>query len=409
MKILIISLWYYPEPVSKPHDLASELARRGHQVTVVTGFPNYPGGHLYPGYRARLWRWETIDGVRVLRVAHMIDRSRSAIRRILSYTTFSFTAAVLGAFLLDRPDAIWTYQIGLPGVALASLKAVPLIHEVQDLWPDWGKTATSGLTGWLASLLAAQEKLIYRRASIVTTISQGFKRALLARGVPAGKIEVIPNWANDQNFRPVSRDPELGERAGLVDHFNVIYGGNIGAAQSLSVVLDAAVLLRDLPEVQFVMIGDGVEREALADRAKSENLHNVRFLGSRSPDQMAQYLAYADVLFLHLAQDPAYEITIPSKTYAYLASGRPILAAARGDVADLIRETGAGIVCPPQNPAALAEAVRRLLVMPVEQRDGMGRSGRDAFVARFLRSELVTQYEKLASRLSRPRKNRAEM
>lgn len=409
MKILVISLWYYPEPVSKPHDLANELARRGHQVTVVTGFPNYPGGHLYPGYRARLWRWETIDGVRVLRVAHMIDRSRSAIRRILSFTTFSFTAAVLGAFLLDRPDAIWTYQIGLPGVALASLKAVPLIHEVQDLWPDWGKTATSGLTGWLASLLTAQEKLIYRRAAIVTTISQGFKRALLARGVPAGKIEVIPNWANDQNFRPVIRDPELGERAGLIDHFNVIYGGNIGAAQSLGVVLDAAVLLRDLPEVQFVLIGDGVEREALADRAKSENLHNVRFLGSRSPDQMAQYLAYADVLFLHLAQDPAYEITIPSKTYAYLASGRPILAAARGDVADLIRETGAGIVCPPQNPAALAEAVRRLLVMPVEQRDGMGRSGRDAFLARFLRSELVTQYEMLASRLSRPRKNRAEM
>lgn len=404
MKILIISLWYYPEPVSKPHDLASELTKRGHQVTVVTGFPNYPSGRLYPGYRSRLWRWETIDGVRVLRIAHVIDRSRSAIRRILSYSSFSLMAALFGGLLAEKPDVIWTYQIGLPGIALASIRVAPLIHEVQDLWPDWGKAATSGLTGWLTSLLVAQEKLIYRRSAIVTTISQGFRRALLGRGVPAGKIEVIPNWANDENFRPVSRDPKLGEREGLTDRFNVIYGGNIGAAQNLGVVLDAAILLHDLSDVQFVLIGDGVEREALASRAKAEHLQNVHFIGSRPPDQMAQYFAYADVLFLHLAQDPLYEITIPSKTYAYLASGRPILAAARGDVADLIGETGAGIVCSPQDPVALAEAVRSLLIMPMEQRDRMGQFGRDAFLARFLRSQLVTQYEKLASSLLRAQK-----
>ena len=204
MKILIISLWYHPEPVGKPHDLASELAKRGHEVTVITGFPNYPSGRLYPGYRSRLFQWETMDGVRILRIAHVIDRSRSALRRVLSYMSFSLAATVLGALLLDRSDVIWTYQIGLPGVALAAQKGAPLLHEVQDLWPDWGRSATRGLTGWLSSILVAQEKLIYRRAASVTTISQGFKRALLGRGVPAEKIEVIANWANDHNFRPVA-------------------------------------------------------------------------------------------------------------------------------------------------------------------------------------------------------------
>lgn len=401
MNILIISLWYHPEPVGKPHDLAQELVKRGHRVTVITGFPNYPGGQLYPGYRSQLYKWETIAGVRLLRIAHLIDRSRSAIRRILSYGSFSLIATILGAILLDKPDIIWTYQIGLPGVALAVIKGAPLIHEVQDLWPDWGHSTTNGLTGSLSRILIAQEKLIYRLATVVTTISQGFKRVLLTRGLPSEKIDVIPNWANEQNFRPEVRDPELGNQEGLNDHFNVIYGGNIGTAQGLGVILEAAMLVRDLPAIQFVIIGDGVEREDLAMRKTSLGLDNVRFLGSRLPDQMAQYFAFADVLFLHLAQDPAYEITIPSKTYAYLASGRPVLAAASGDVADLIRETGAGVVCPPANPTALAEAIRGLFALSAEQREAMGQSGRNAFLGNFTRSYLAARYETLLLRLSR--------
>jgi len=374
-------------------------------VTVITGFPNYPSGRLYPGYRFRPFVWESIDGVRVLRIAHIIDRSRSAIRRILSYASFSLAAIVLGELLIHKPDIIWTYQIGLPGVALTAIKGSPLIHEVQDLWPDWGRNTTIGLTGLINGILIAQEKLIYRRAAVVTTISQGFRRALMARGVPTEKIVVIPNWANDQNFRPVAQDANLGDRERLNNRFNVIYGGNVGSAQGLGIVLDAAVLLRDSPEIQFVLIGDGVERETLAARANAQGLNNVRFLGSRPHDQMAQYFAFADILFLHLAKDPAYEITIPSKTYAYLAIGRPILAAARGDVADLIRKSNAGVVCPPEDPMALAEAIRGFLSLSIGERNRMGQSGRTAFLKNYTRSHLVACYESLLFRLSRSRRN----
>lgn len=396
MKILIISLWYYPEPVGKPHDLAKELVKRGHQVTVITGFPNYPSGRIYPGYRSNLCRWETIDGVRVLRVAHLIDRSRSAVRRISSYMSFSLIATILGILLLERPDVIWTYQIGLPGITIGALKVAPLIHEVQDLWPDWGRSSTNGISGWLNRLLMAQERFIYRKAAVVTTITEGFRRILLTRGITAEKIKVLPNWANDEYFRPVERDINLGAREELNDRFNIIYGGNVGAAQGLDVVLKAAYLLQDVKDIQFIIIGDGVERVTLAAHAKSEGLDNVRFLGSRPQNLMAQYFAFADVLLLHLVQDPAYEITIPSKTYAYLASARPILAAAQGDVADLINEAGAGIVCASQNPQSLAQAVRQFFTLSRHERDAMGQAGRKEFLANFTRSQLVTRYEMIA-------------
>ncbi|CAG0973253.1 Glycogen synthase [Anaerolineae bacterium] len=396
MHILLLSLWYTPEPVAKPHDLAVELTRRGHQVTVITGFPNYPHGELYAGYQVG-WRWEeTIDGVRVLRVWHVIDRSHSAVRRILSYATFSLRAVLAGLRLAPRPDVLWTYQIGMPGVLLSWLKRVPLVHEVQDLWPEWALTSGVGLRGWLFNLLNKQERFIYRRAQAITTISEGFRRTLTSKKqVSSSKIALIPNWANEENFKPVPRDEALAQREGLAGRFNIIYGGNLGTAQGLHTVLEAARQLSDLPGVQFILIGDGVERERLLAEARFTRLDNVRFLGSRPPQQMADYLACADALLIHLLPDPMYAITIPSKTYGYLASGKPILAAALGDVADLVQQLQAGKVCQPGNAATLADAVRQLYHMPVEQREALGSHGRAAFEQQYTRAVLVKKYEML--------------
>jgi colanic acid biosynthesis glycosyl transferase WcaI len=396
MHVFLLSLWYAPEPVVKPHDLAVELTRLGHRVTVITGFPNYPKGQVYDGYHLHWRRWETIDGVRVLRVWHIVDRSHSALRRVLSYTTFAMWATLLGIFLVGRPDVIWTYQIGMPGVLLSWLKRIPLVHEVQDLWPEWALSSGVGVRRWLFNLLNMQERFIYRRARAVTTISAGFRRTLMdKKQVPAGKIVLVPNWANEENFRPVPRDETLAQREGLSGRFNIIYGGNLGTAQGLTTVIEAAQQLIDLPEVQFVLIGDGVERERLQAQAREARLENVRFLGSRPPQQMAAYLACADALLIHLLPDPMYAITIPSKTYGYLASGKPILAVAQGDVADLVKQLQAGVVCQPGNAAAMVQAMRRLYAMPIEQRDALGHNGRAAFEQHYTRAVLVKKYEAL--------------
>lgn len=408
MRVLLVTMYYYPEPNTKPHDLAQELVRRGHEVFVVTGFPHYPGEKLYDGYKMRLRQWEEIDGVRVLRVPLIIDRSKSAIRRIMYYLSFSFSATVIGALLIPRPDVIWSYGIGLPGMALSTLKRAPYVHEVQDLWPEWGRAVGIGMKDWLYNILAWQERLIRRTATKVTTISEGFKRILIEKGTPEEKILIIPNWANEENFHPATADPELGAREGLTNHFNVMYIGNVGTAQALGVVLQAAERLRDLEDVQFVIIGDGVEREQLALQAQERGLDNVLFLGSRPQQEAANYAAFADVLLMHLKDDPVYEITIPSKTYAYLATGRPILAASTGDGANLIDELGAGIVTPPENASRLAGAVRQFYGLPKTEREAFGQAGYDAFVARFTRQILVDQYEQVFASATRKRNRRTE-
>jgi colanic acid biosynthesis glycosyl transferase WcaI len=399
MRLLFTSYWYDPEPVLKPHALARELARRGHQVTVITGYPNYPGGRLYTGYRMRLQHQELLDGVAVIRVPLVVDRSRSGTRRIVSYMSFAVMAAVLGSRRVQRPQLIWSYQIGLPGVILGKLFHVPVLHEVQDLWPEWSQSSSMGVGNLAYRALDAQERFIYRQAAAITTISDGFEQALMTKGVPKDKITIIPNWANDPSGQENRDDPSLAESEGLTGHFNVMYCGNMGTAQGLEVVLDAAELLREYESVRFIMIGDGVERARIERKAAERGLVNVRFLGSRKPEQIQGYLAYADALLIHLKQDTVYSITIPSKTYTYLAAGKPIIAAAAGDVADLVERLGAGLVCPPDNPAALAGTVEALYAESDDARASMGERGREAYRTRFTLNILVDRYEALFGNL----------
>lgn len=396
MKILLSSIVYRPEQVGfRAHDLASGLVELGHDVVSITGLPSYPHGHVYDGYHVRPWQWEHLDGVKLLRLPYVMDRSRASVRRIASYTYFSILT--LGASLLQhwRPDVIWTNQVGYPGIWLKALTGVPLVHEVQDLWPEWAKTANFGFKEWLYKILDRRQLSLYSKADRITVITKGFKRWLIDKGVPEDKIDVIPNWADYTQYHPVPRDEKLGVREGLYGHFNVIYTGNIGAAQALGVVLDAARKLEDLSTLQFVIIGEGLEKDQLIQQAKNMNLKNVCFLGQRPTSAMSEYLAWADVLFLHLKHDPAYEITIPSKTYSYLASGKFILAAASGDVADLIQECKAGIAIQAEDPDILAATVRQLHKMAPAERESFGQNAARAAITKFDRMHLIQQYEEV--------------
>lgn len=399
MRIRVLSQWYAPEPEGKAHVLARELAARGHRVTSVTGFPNYPSGTLYPGYRLRWRKWEYRDGVRILRLPLYPSHNRSGLRRALNYLSFAASASLLGPALCGPSDAMWVYHppltVGIPAWWIGLLRRVPFVYEVQDLWPE-----TLAATGMLKSQAAAAwlghlARFIYARAAAITVISPGFKRNLIAKGVPADKLHFIPNWADEDIYRPVTPDPELAGTYGLKGRFNIIFAGNMGAAQHLDNVLDAAALLRDVPEIQFVFIGDGVDEQALRRRAADERLGNVRFLGRHPAETMAGFYALADLLLVHLRRDPLFEITIPSKTIAYLACGRPILSVTSGDAADVVRDAGAGLICPPDDPHALAMAVRRLQAIPGEQREAMGRAGRGAFLKHYTLRSLMDRYEAL--------------
>ncbi|MBI5034849.1 MAG: glycosyltransferase family 4 protein [Chloroflexi bacterium] len=399
MKILILSQWYPPEPDTRIHLLAKTLVERGHQVTSITGFPNYPCGKLYPGYKLRWRQWETMDGVRVLRVPLYPEHSTSGFKRILNYLSFAISAALIGGMLCGSADVMWVYHppltVALPAWWISFWRHIPFIYEIQDLWPE-----TLAATGMMSSprmarWIARAAKLVHNKSAAITVISPGFKRNLINKGVASEKIHVIPNWADEELYRPVPRDEALAREFGFDGRFNIVYGGNLGAAQALHTVLDAAQRLRDLPDVQIVLIGDGVDARALQDSARQRGLTNLRIVGRQPSERMPFFFALADAVLVHLKRDPVFEITIPGKTTAYLACGRPILCAVAGDAAEMVQMAGAGVTCPPEDPEALALAVRDLYTMPREQREALGDAGRRTFLEKYTRAALVDQYETL--------------
>lgn len=408
MRILILSQWYPPEPESKIHLLAQGLVERGHQVTTVTGYPNYPSGRLYPGYRVKWRQWEMREGVRVLRLPLYPSHDRSGARRALNYLSFAASASILSPLLAGGADVMWVYHppltVGIPAWIIGLMRHVPFVYEVQDMWPETLTATGMFSSAGVARLLGALARFVYRRAAAITVISPGFKSNLVAKGVPGDKIHVIPNWADEENFRPVPPDPALAEQFGLVGKFNLIFAGNMGAAQGLENLIAAATQLRDLHDVQFVLIGDGVDVQRLRTLVREQSLDNVQFIDRQPATQMPHFFALAEALLVHLKRDPLFAITIPSKTIAYLACGRPIISVTEGDAATVVREAEAGLICPPDDPAALAEAVRCLYRMSVEERKHLGEAGRSAYLKQYTRRGLMDRYEALFREVAANRK-----
>lgn len=393
MRILILSQWYPPEPMRLLSDMAESLRDLGHYVEVLTGFPNWPSGKVYEGYRVRLFQREEIGGVPILRIPLFPDHSRSASRRAANLASFPAAAMLLGPVVAERPDVIHVIQpptTCAAGAVLSRLWGVPFTYEVQDMWPE-----TLSATGMISSerLLSAVGRYCdwtYARAAGIRVISEGFRRNLIGKGVEPDKVRYIPNWVDVDYYRPLPRDEGLADELGMSGRFNVVYAGTIGPAQGLGVVLDAAEQLAQDTRVQFVLAGDGLDLERLTRDAERRRIPNVRFLGRRPGAEMPRLYSLSDALLVHLTDDRLFRMTVPHKTLTYLACGRPVLAAVDGDVADLVRRAHAGVCCAPSNATALAAAVRTLLEMPPALRAELGANGRSVAIQEFERGKVVS-------------------
>ncbi|MFC1543950.1 glycosyltransferase family 4 protein [Gemmatimonadota bacterium] len=406
MKIVILTQWYPPEPAALQRELAETLQASGHEITVLTGFPNYPSGKIYPEYRLRPFQREMLDGIRVVRVPLYPEHSRSGLRRALNYLSFAFSCALLGPFLLKRPDTLFVYHppltVGFPAFVLSRLWRVPFVYQIQDIWPETLKATGMLKNGRILYVVGRFAEWVYRKADAICVISPGFKKNLMDKGVPKEKIHVISNWVDTGFFSRREPNQDFMNDLGLSGRFIVMYAGNIGEAQGLEVVLDAADLLRDMTSLQFVLVGDGTALPGLEREARSRGLANVRFLGRFPPDRMPCLYSLADVLFIHLKDEDLFRITIPHKTLAYMSVGRPILAAVVGDAADVVLEAGAGLTCSPGDPRALAETVRRFRAMSASERLAMGRRGEKAALTRYDRHRPIGEIEAvLRSSISR--------
>ncbi|MEJ2598053.1 MAG: glycosyltransferase family 4 protein, partial [Anaerolineales bacterium] len=309
MRILFFAQCYAPEEVSAAvliTELAVDLAQKEHQVAFVTGAPNYPYGCVYPGYRNRFYQEELLDGVRVIRTWSYISPHKSFWPRILHYGTFSATA-LLGGLLAGKPDILVSYSpplpLGLSVGLLSRLWRVPWVLQLEDLYPDAAVAAGMLRNRYAIKFFGWMERFLYRQATHISLISEGFRRNLLGKGVPDEKITLIPVWADPNLVKPMPKENNFRKRHGLVNKFVVMYAGNIGLTSCLEDVLSASAILKEDADIRFVIIGEGVKKTGLQEMAQNKSLDNTLFLPYQPREDFSEMLASADLSLVTLNQN----------------------------------------------------------------------------------------------------------
>ena len=379
MKIALLTQWCDPEPTPKGLTFASKLVELGHEVEVITGFPNYPGGQIYDGYKIRWRQREKIDGVNITRLPLYPSHDESSTKRALNYLSFMVSLTLYGLFMMRKPDVLYVYHppatVGVAGVVIGFLRRVPFVYDIQDLWPD--TLASTGMVGnaVVLRMMGSICRWIYRQADHIVVLSDGFEERLVARGVSDDRISVIPNWCDEKSI--LQSEPWDGS---LPDGFNFLFAGNVGLAQSLDAVVDAAsIVSNDAVPINLVVLGSGVDICRLKGKVAIQGIDNVVFLPRVSMAEVGSILAAADVLLVHLKDDELFRITIPSKTQAYMAIGKPLLMGVRGDAARLVRDAGAGLECTPEDANSIAGSFRTFASMSEDEIDELGRNAHDYY------------------------------
>lgn len=386
LRIGFLTEWFDPEPAPVPGlSFATWLADRGHTIRVLTTFPNYPGGRIYPGYTVRPHYREMIGGVEVHRVPVFPSHDGSGIQRVLTYSSFALSAAVAVPLVLGDMDVLYVYHppgtIAIPALVGRCVLRKRYVLHVQDMWPEsiiesgmvkspWARTAVRAGVNALC-------RPMYRCADTVVAQSAGFQTLLAERGASAESTTVVYNWTDEKNFFPAKRDDQLAADLEIEGTFNIIYAGNLGPFQGLDVAVEAARLVEHLVDFRLVIIGTGqCEREL---RAQARGVRTVKFIDRLRYDRMNGVYQLADALLVTLEDRAFFRATVPSKTQVALAVGRPIVAALAGDGAELVRKAGAGIVCRPGVPVEMARAFESMYLLGSHERAAMGARGREFY------------------------------
>jgi colanic acid biosynthesis glycosyl transferase WcaI len=396
VRILVITQYFWPESF-RINDVVHGLRELGHEILVLTGIPNYPEGRFFEGYGFFGPAREDYEGIPVVRVPVLPRGAGGGFRLTLNFLSFVVTATLLAPLRLRQQfDAILVYEpspvtVMLPALLLRRLRKIPVLFWVQDLWPESLSATGMVRTRWILSLVERMVRFIYRRSDRILIQSQAFRDQILRLGGMDEKITYLPNSA-EAFYQVIDLEADAVERKLMPEGFRVVFAGNIGAAQSFETIIEAATLLADRPEIQWIVLGDGRMREWAAKEVENRALQgSVHFLGRFPPETMPRFFALADVLLVTLRRDPIFALTVPGKLQSYLACGKPIIAALDGEGARVLAEAGAGLICPADDPRALADAVVALHRMPDSERKRIGYRGRAYFETQFERGMLLAR------------------
>ena len=409
MRILIYSYNYYPEPIGIAPlmtELAEALVKRGHQVRVVTAMPWYPKGEIFDDYKGKIYLTEKRNGVTIQRCYVRSSTKRSFLNRVLfelSFVVLSFFQALVGW----RPDILFLtipgLPVGVPAAALGKIYRCPIVLNLQDILPDAAVHVGLITNEKLIKIFKILEKFAYRTATKISVISPGFIDNLLSKNIDREKITLIPNWVNVEFIKPLPKHDNYFRRENnLENKFVVLYSGNIALTQGLETFIKAAVHLQHLPDIVAVIVGEEQALERLRKYCQKHKANNVLLKPFQPREKLPEMLAAADI-GLVIQKSNVISFNMPSKIQVLLASGRPIIASvpATGTAAKAVQASGGGVVIPPEDPTALAQAIKDLYTDP-ETRTALGAKSRQYALDNYSLKSSLDRYEALFNSLVKP-------
>jgi glycosyltransferase involved in cell wall biosynthesis len=365
--ILFLTENFPPEvnaAATRVYERAVYWIRQGHSVTVLTCFPNFPRGRLYPGYRQKLWQRETLDGINIIRLPTYIARNEGFVRRTLDFVSFMIVA-VVAALFVRRPTVVAAtspqFFTAVAGWMVGALRRKPFVFELGDLWPASIVAVGALRNGRILRALERFELYLYRKAAVVIALTNAFKANLVSRGVPPEKVVVVINGVDLSRYAPQAPSNSLLAEWSLAGKFVLGYVGTHGMAHQLENAVAAAALLDGKSKVHFLFVGDGACKAELQSQARRGNLTNVTFAPPRPKEQMPDVWSVCDVALVHLKDDPTFGEVIPSKMFEAMGMGKPLLLVAPpGEAKAILDASGAGEWVPAAKPALLAQQVDSL-------------------------------------------------
>ncbi len=400
MNIGIVSQWWPPEPASYiPHDLANDLTARGHSVRVLTGFPNYPDGVIYPGYRQRWNERSHRDGVTVQRMPLYASHDASPPRRAANYLSFAATSSAAALRYFADVDVIYTYltpaTAAVAGTILKTLRRIPSVIHVQDLWPETvtgSAMVPEGRVGrTVDAMLHAVMRQLYRWTTSIAVIAPTMRDLVIRRGAKADNVRVVLNWADETLFRPVEATDQARREIGYRDRCTIMYAGTIGPLQNIEASVRAAAASQDA--MDLVLVGSGIAQDAAQTLTAELGATNIRFRGRRPAADMPVLYAAADYQLVTLRNLPIFHGTIPSKLQAALSCGSPVVTSVPGDCAQIVEEHGIGLACAPDDWRGLAERFQHAAKLSRAEHNEMALRARETYDSRMSRRAGVDQIE----------------
>ena len=395
MKIVVISQYYYPE-MMRITDICESLVRLGHEITVVTGIPNYPDGDFYKGYSWLKKRQETVNGVSVLRLP-IIPRKKNLIVLSLNYLSFIISGWLFVHFRKIKVDVVLNYGTSpitqcLVGIWLGKKMEVPVISYILDLWPESFQEVTGNSSKLIEKFLGSLVDSIYRRSDRILTSSESFIQSIEARGIQKDKISFWPQYAEDFYFASEACPSDKLPRDKRI---LLTFAGNIGVAQGLDILIPVAQQLQKLDaSVCFVLIGDGRDKSRLQSLVESERLHDFFLFIDKQPAQkIPSYLANSDAGLLILKKSNIFSMTIPAKLQTYMACGVPIIGSVDGESQLIIRQAEAGLAADAEDVGQLVSVIMNFCALPKCQREAMGVSARNYALKNYNKKKLLDEFD----------------